>query len=318
MRAHPPGPSRTRLDVRWIGRLHGQLYGSLAATGHTTAASRGREGAPAWPREAAALILSGTVTQSPHPAEPPASAPANAGHADTRLGPRTRLALAWAVHLLTASGAVFGAIALISISRGDLSTAALLMIVALVIDAIDGTLARAVGVGQVLPSIDGRRLDDIVDYLNYVIVPAVFLVGAGLLPSFWWAALPVLSSAYGFSQNDAKTEDDFFLGWPSYWNVLALYLWMLDFTPVAGAAWVVGLSIAVFVPVKYVYPSKIPQPFFRHTLNWGGLVWAGALGVAIVAPETAEAFRIVEVSLGYVIYYLVLSAWLGDWRSTWA
>ena len=238
--------------------------------------------------------------------------------AAARFGPHTRLLLAWAVHLFTASGAFFGAIALISISAGELSTAALLMIVALVIDAVDGTLARAVGVGEVLPTIDGRRLDDIVDYLNYVIVPTVFLINAGLLPGWGWAALPILSSAYGFSQNDAKTEDDFFLGWPSYWNVLALYLWMLDFSPTAGAIWVAALAVAVFVPFKYVYPSKVPQPVFRLTLNWGGFVWAGTLVVAILAPDLAADLLLVELSLGYVIYYVVLSMWLGDWRSTWA
>lgn len=233
-------------------------------------------------------------------------------------GPRTRRLLAWAVHLFTASGAVVGAVALLAISNGDLSTAALLMIVALAIDAVDGTLARALGVAQILPGIDGRRLDDIVDYLNYVVVPTVFLVSSGLLPGWGWAALPILSSAYGFSQSEAKTEDDFFLGWPSYWNVLALYLWMLDFSPATSAIWVTGLAFAVFVPLKYVYPSKLRQPFFRLTLTWGGLVWSLALVAAILLPESAREYAIVELSLAYVIYYLSLSAWLGDWRNAWA
>jgi phosphatidylcholine synthase len=110
------------------------------------------------------------------------------------------------------------------------------MLAALAINSVDGTLARAFGVAEVLPGIDGRRLDDLVDYLNYVIVPAVFMVSSDALPGWGWAALPVLASAYGFSQREAKTDDDFFLGFPSYWNVVAIYLWQLDLSPALSAA----------------------------------------------------------------------------------
>ena len=229
-----------------------------------------------------------------------------------------RIVLAWGVHLFTAAGGVAGALALLCIGAGEFSRAALLMLTALAIDAVDGTLARAVGVAEILPRIDGRRLDDIVDYLNFVIVPVVFIVASGGLPGWAWACLPVIASSYGFSQRDAKTEDDFFLGWPSYWNVLALYIWLLDFGPVAGALWVSGLSLAIFVPLKYVYPSKLSQPFFRHTLNWGGVVWAALLVAGIAAPAWSADLHVVGISLGYLVYYMVLSVWLGDWRSGWA
>jgi len=238
-------------------------------------------------------------------------------HSASRSESPTRLVLAWGVHLLTASGAVAGGLALLAIHEGDLATASLLMIAALVIDSVDGSLARAVGVREVLPDIDGRRLDDMVDYLNFVIVPVVFMVSAGSLPGWAWVAPPILASAYGFSQADAKTEDDFFLGWPSYWNVLAFYCWLLDFSPTAGAVWVSVLSLAIFVPLKYVYPSKVPQPFFRHTLNGGGLLWAAVLVVAILSPALAERFLLVELSLGYLVYYMALSVWLGKWKNGW-
>ena len=235
-----------------------------------------------------------------------------------RSTPRARRVLAWGVHLFTASGAVVAALALLSIGAAEFSDAVLLMIAALVIDAVDGTLARAVGVSQVLPDIDGRRLDDIVDYLNFVIVPAVFMVSAGCLPGWGWAALPILASAYGFSQTDAKTADDFFLGWPSYWNVLAFYLWLLELSPLAGALWVTCLSVAVFLPFKYVYPSKLGRPLLRHTLKWGGLAGALALTVAVLAPEGAAEFHLIEISMGYLVYYMAVSVWLGDWRNGWA
>ena len=105
----------------------------------------------------------------------------------------TRLTLAWGVHLFTASGAVAGVLALLSVAAGELEQAGLLMLLTLAIDAVDGTLARRVGVSSLLPEVDGRRLDDIVDYLNFAIVPVFFMVWAGNLPSWLWAAPPILA-----------------------------------------------------------------------------------------------------------------------------
>ena len=107
----------------------------------------------------------------------------------------SRLTLAWGVHLFTASGAVLGALAIVAVSSDALGRASLLMLAALLIDSVDGTLARKVGVSTVLPRIDGRRLDDIVDYLNFVIVPVVFMLGSGHLLHWGLAALPIVASA---------------------------------------------------------------------------------------------------------------------------
>jgi phosphatidylcholine synthase len=179
------------------------------------------------------------------------------------------------------------------------------------IDAVDGSMARAAKVSSVLPNVDGRRLDDIVDFLNFVIVPVVFMAAAGSLSHWFWIALPVLSSSYGFSQLDAKTEDDFFLGFPSYWNILALYLWILDLSTTAGDAWLLGLSIAVFIPLKYIYPSKMKV--LRISTCLGGLAWSLVMTWIIMEPETAARFYVTEISLVYPAYYIALSAWLGRW-----
>jgi len=227
------------------------------------------------------------------------------------------LVLAWGVHFFTASGAVVGALALLAISAGELDNAALLMLFALFIDAVDGSLARAVGVSEVLPDVDGRRLDDIVDFLNFVIVPVVFMTSAGSLPGWGWVAAPILASAYGFSQASAKTEDDFFLGWPSYWNVVALYCWLLDLSTTTGAFWLVVCSIGIFLPFKYVYPSKMKRPIFKHTLTAGGFVWAGLLGFTILAPDLGTRLHLVEISFAYLVYYMALSIWLGNWKRGW-
>ncbi|MDP6981154.1 MAG: hypothetical protein QF570_21550 [Myxococcota bacterium] len=223
-----------------------------------------------------------------------------------------RKILAWSVHLFTASGGVFGALALVAIARDDLAFAGIMMLLTMAIDAVDGSMARAVGVSEVLPKVDGRRLDDIIDFVNFVIVPVVFMAAAGSLTHWFFIALPVLASSYGFSQFDAKTEDDFFLGFPSYWNVLALYLWLLELSPAAGDAWLLGLSIAVFIPLKYIYPSKMQV--LRISTCVGGALWTLAMVWVISIPDAAPRINAAWISLVYPAYYIALSVWLGRWH----
>src|SRR5437762_3256853 len=100
------------------------------------------------------------------------------------------------------------------------------MFIATVIDATDGTLARLVNVKQVLPGFDGRRLDDLIDFQTYTSLPLLLIWRAELLPPGQdaWLLAPLLASAYGFCQVAAKTDDGYFLGFPSYWNIIAFYL----------------------------------------------------------------------------------------------
>jgi phosphatidylcholine synthase len=151
----------------------------------------------------------------------------------------------------------------------------LLMLVATLIDATDGTFARRIRIKEVLPGFDGRRLDDLVDFLTYTCLPLVLIWRAQLLPEGWAICLllPLLASAYGFCQVSVKTDDGFFLGFPSYWNLVAFYLYVLQ--PLPG--WftlgvVVVFSLLTFVPSRYLYPSQ------RGRLNWVtnvlGAVWA--------------------------------------------
>ncbi len=222
------------------------------------------------------------------------------------LGERTR---AWAVHLLTASGGVVGLIALEAAAGGDFRASALWMLVALSIDAVDGTLARRARVSEVVPGIDGRRLDDIIDYLNYVIVPIAFLSFSGAIESVWVAAAPILASGYGFSQADAKTEDHFFVGFPSYWNVVAIYVWVFDFSVAATALLLIALAFAVFIPLKYVYPSRMQSLWW--STNVGAALWVVVVALAIGFPERSAGWHLIEISLLYPVWYVALSFWLG-------
>lgn len=224
---------------------------------------------------------------------------------------RLALVLAWSVHLLTAGGAVLAVLGLWEVARGGFARAAIYMIAAMAVDAVDGTLARRVSVAERIPSIDGRRLDDIVDFLNFAIVPVVFLLAWGAFPHWAVAVAPVLASAYGFAQRDAKTADDFFLGWPSYWNVVALYVWLFALPPAWATAVVLLFSALVFVPLKYVYPSKLRR--MRLVTNVAGTVWVWVLAFIVWFPEAAERWHLDTASLVFPAWYVVLSAWLGRW-----
>lgn len=221
-----------------------------------------------------------------------------------------RVAAAWGVHAYTASGAVIAFMALRAIGDERFADAFRWLVVAMAIDCSDGTLARAVQVKRVLPWFDGTRLDDIVDYLTYVLVPVVLLYQARLLPAGTaplWAAAPLLASAYGFCRTDAKTTDHYFRGFPSYWNVVAFYVFALGISPAAAGAWLIGLSVLVFAPLKFLYPSRAPR--FR-TLTIGlGLAWGVVMVVAIwTAPHTPRA--LLWGSLAYPAYYAGMSLWL--------
>jgi len=213
------------------------------------------------------------------------------------------LALAWLVHLYTASSAAFGVWAVAAAFDGRFRLSLGLMMLTLAIDSTDGALARTLEVRRRIPWFDGRRLDDICDYFTYVIVPACFLIAAGLLPHPAWVALPVLASAYGFSRDDAKTPDHFFTGFPSYWNVVAAYLYLLEATPAVCAGVLALLSIGVFVPMGWIYPSRTRalRPISLAVLA----LWTAAFTWLAVQP--APDPRALHWSLLGPAYYTVLS-----------
>ena len=141
------------------------------------------------------------------------------------------------MHAYTASGTVLALLAVVAAVDGHPVRALWILLAALIIDGTDGTLARRLRVKETVPEFDGARLDDIVDYITYVFVPVVLLWTSGYLPDGPWgavfAALPLLASSYQFCRTDAKTADHYFLGFPSYWNVVAFYVVVLEHSPCA-------------------------------------------------------------------------------------
>jgi phosphatidylcholine synthase len=224
-------------------------------------------------------------------------------------GPRGAVTVArgWAVHLLTASGAAWGILALHAIGQRRFEMALGFMGLALVVDSIDGALARRVGVSRAVPAIDGARLDDVVDFLNYTAVPACFLLWAGLLPDRFGlplAGLLGVASALQFAHVEAKTDDHFFRGFPSYWNVVALYLFLLRPHPALSAAVVLVLAALSVAPVRFVYPSRTPR-FRALTLALTAVWFVVVTCLVVLLPEPPRWLTL--ASLGYPAYYVGIS-----------
>jgi phosphatidylcholine synthase len=217
--------------------------------------------------------------------------------------------LAWIAHLYTALGAGTALGAVLALDAGDVRGAFLWLVAATVIDATDGVLARALRVKERLPWFDGGTLDNLVDFLTYVFVPALLVIEAGLVPagqSVPVATAMLVASGYGFSRADAKvaTTDHFFTGFPSYWNIVCVYLVAWGLPPAVNAAILWTLVVLVFVPVRYVYPSRTAT--WRPATLVLGVSWAVLLTVVIWRlPATDGPW--VWLALVFPVYYVALS-----------
>ncbi|WP_207480859.1 CDP-alcohol phosphatidyltransferase family protein [Arenibaculum pallidiluteum] len=216
---------------------------------------------------------------------------------------------AWAVHAFTGSGAVLGFLALFAAIDGYAAACLGWLGLALVVDGIDGTLARKASVGDVLPQVDGATLDLVIDYLNYVVVPAVFLYRFGLFPEGFGlvgAAWVLLTSLYCFSRTDMKSGDAFFVGFPAIWNVVALHLWLLGWDPWANAAIALVLGVLTFTDVKFLHPFRVRR---LMTLNIAAAaLWLlGSTALVLTHPERSGWALAAWVAGS--LWYAAVSAW---------
>lgn len=219
---------------------------------------------------------------------------------------------AWGVHFYTASSAVLALLALDAMADGRYGAAFAWLAVTMIIDCTDGTLARRLRVKEVLPYFDGAKLDDIMDYLTYVFVPIVIAMHADLLPDgalgVAAAAAPLLASGYGFCESEAKTLDHFFTGFPSYWNIVVLYLFVLDWSPTTNALILLGFSAAVFIPIRYLYPSRMTSGLRLPTYLLGTL-W-GVLIFSLLAQFPTPSAWLARLTLFFPAYYVAASLWV--------
>jgi len=214
----------------------------------------------------------------------------------------------WLIHLYTAAGAVTALIALQFTVRGDFRAAFIVLAIALFVDSTDGPLARAIQIRRRIPRFDGATLDNIVDYLNYVAVPIFLMLRAELLPGgvagLGVASFAMIASCYGFSRVDAKTADLYFRGFPSYWNLVAFYLFCCQLTPLISAVIVTTLAAMVFAPIKFIYPNRT-VPLRRLTLGLC-VIWA-VVTLTLLFELPVRNPILLYSSLAFIVYYFVTS-----------
>jgi len=198
---------------------------------------------------------------------------------------------AWAVHGFTASGAVLGFLAIISIFNNDLIGTFLWLGLALLIDGLDGSLARKIGVTDKTPNIDGSALDLVIDYLNYVIIPALMIYWFQFVPPGWEIYIPagiVAVSLYTFANINMKTSDYYFSGWPAIWNILVLYFYILGTNLWINLIVIIILYILTFVPIKFVHPLRVKN--LRNYTIFATVLWGASTLKLVTANPNINLF----------------------------
>ena len=221
-------------------------------------------------------------------------------------------AAAWMVHLYTASGIAFALLATLEVCKPapDPRLVFAWLTIAVLVDATDGPLARRVQVKKVLPHISGRTIDDIVDYLTFTFIPIL------LIARMEWVPKPVLlfvipalvTSLLGFANSGAKDEaGGFFLGFPSYWNIVAFYLGISAARGYLLFNGIVILLLAAMtvMPVGFIYPNLAPRRW-KFAILAGAFLWLVAV-LAMIPAYPRPPLRLVVASLVYPLFYTAVS-----------
>lgn len=236
-------------------------------------------------------------------------------------GSRRHRLLAYGVHVYTALGIVFAFLAAAEICapRPDSRWIFSWLLVATLIDATDGPLARAWQVKRYAARIDGRTIDDIVDYLTFSFLPLLLLWRMQWLlwPAGLWAVMAMVVSLLGFANTQAKQDEaGFFLGFPSYWNIFAFYtgLWVPHYGPLVPTIGLVLCTVCTVLPIRFLYPNRAPRRW-RWLLNGAGMAWVALLLLILPRYPVAPAWLILA-SLLYPVLYTGLSIGL-DVHTRW-
>ena len=217
---------------------------------------------------------------------------------------------AYLVHLFTALGVGFGFLALLATVNLEIPEAFLWLALALFVDGVDGTLARAANVKENTPYIDGAILDNIIDYLNYVVVPVFIFYTLNMVPEPFLllsSAAILLVSCFTFINTETKTEDFYFSGFPANWNIVILYFYILDSTQWINLFFVLLFCVLTFIPFKYVHPFRVVE-FRKITLLitsiWMVTTTVLLFGITFTNPLIG--------TLNYAIWLLTNAYFLGN------
>lgn len=213
---------------------------------------------------------------------------------------------AYGVHVLTALGAALGLWSLILIYDGLYQNALWVLALAVLVDSVDGVLARKVKINTHAPLINGSLLDNIVDFLTWTAAPLIWIYATMNIPA-WVLVICATASVLGFSNKEAKTEDHFFKGFPSYWNIVVFYLFLLDMPETYSSGIMLIFALLTLVPVKFIYPTR--TDYLKHfTLLLGILFFFQLIMLLYLYDESP--ILLVYSSFLFPVYYFGLSFYL--------
>ncbi|CDF33197.1 Phosphatidylcholine synthase [Chondrus crispus] len=199
--------------------------------------------------------------------------------------------------------------------RQDFALFAKLNWLAILIDATDGTLARAVDIKKVVPTYDGALLDNIIDYQTFAVLPALAVIVFEIVPGsalqFIVAAMVLLSAAYQFCQTTAKTTEAF-VGFPSYWNIVVFYIYYLECSMPVAVAVFTACAVLSFIPIHFIYPTRTIAFFNLNII--GAVIWATLMLFPTFFPKSQYARPALYASFVYAAYYLLVSLYLDSLR----
>lgn len=203
---------------------------------------------------------------------------------------RTRIFAAWSVHAFTLTGVIWATLAILALLSDRPKLMWLFLGVALIVDGIDGTLARRADVRTHAPYFDGVILDSVVDYLTWTFIPALFMYRAGLLGDGILAIglllLINVTSMFCYANTKMKTDDYYFMGFPAAWNVVALALWLFNPGTLVTAILVVLFSILTWAPITFIHPFRVARFMIVNVV--ATLAWIVSSAVLVAAHPVAD------------------------------
>ncbi len=226
------------------------------------------------------------------------------------LPPQAHTTVAWAVHAFTMTGVIWAGLATLDLINGNLVRMWMWLVIALVVDGIDGTMARKAEVTKWVPNFDGAVLDNIVDYLTWTFIPAVFIYLHIPLGAPWIGVcmfgLIVLSSMFCYCNTALKTHDYYFMGFPAAWNVVAVILWVIGSNSAFNIAIIIILAVLTLAPITFVHPFRVGTLMPYNILATA--IWVVAtVWLVLVHPERPVAVEIFWWASG--LWLMVISAW---------
>src|ERR1044072_1435311 len=218
-----------------------------------------------------------------------------------------RKLLAWGVHIFTASGVVMGLLALVAVFNRNYRAALLWLFVAVLVDTVDGALARMIRVKEVLPDVDGRMLDYVIDFTNDVIVPTLLVYNAGLVPSsirLICCGAMLLVSCYHYTNLKAITDDFHFRGFPAMWNFVVFYLFVLGLDPIWNVVVIAVVCCLHFVPIDFIYPTRTVR---LKKLTFSLVLLLAVVNLVILIQHPLRNTMLLTISLLIIGYLMAMS-----------